>query len=150
MIFYDFMAHLMNRGLRCCAVLLCTQKFNFKSWRTLIILLSGVLFMFLFFLALVIGYGVVYLVFLRKKMIAVLFTICFTLFYVQTKEAPVLYNILWQRFEWDETNHKFKEDNRENDAVDKFYDELKKSFLVWFSKIRSRKVLETSRGDIFI
>ena len=59
--------------------------------------------MFLFFLALVIGYGVVYLVFLRKKMIAVLFTICFTLFYVQTKEAPVLYNILWQRFEWDET-----------------------------------------------
>ena len=77
-------------------------------------------------------------------MIAVLFTICFTLFYVQTKEAPVLYNILWQRFEWDETNHKFKEDNRENDAVDKFYDELKKSFLVWFSKIRSRKVLETS------
>lgn len=150
MIFYDFMAHLMNWGLRCCAVLLCTQKFNFKNWRTLIILLSGVLFMFLFFLALVIGYGVVYLVFLRKKMIAVLFTICFTLFYVQTKEAPVLYNILWQRFEWDETNHKFKEDNRENDAVDKFYDELKKSFLVWFSKIRSRKVLETSRGDIFI
>lgn len=67
----------------------------------MIILLSGVLFMFLFFLALVIGYGVVYLVFLRKKMIAVLFTICFTLFYVQTKEAPVLYNILWQRFEWD-------------------------------------------------
>lgn len=106
--------------------------------------------MFLFFLALVIGYGVVYLVFLRKKMIAILFTICFTLFYVQTKEAPVLYNILWQRFEWDETNHKFKEDNRKNDAVDKFYDELKKSFLVWFSKIRSRKVLETSRGDIFI
>ena len=83
-------------------------------------------------------------------MIAVLFTICFTLFYVQTKEAPVLYNILWQRFEWDETNHKSKEDNRENDAVDKFYDELKKSFWVWFSKIRSRKVLETSRGDIFI
>ena len=57
----------MNRGLRCCAVLLCTQKFNFKNWRTLIILLSGVLFMFLFFLALVIGYGVVYLLFLRKK-----------------------------------------------------------------------------------
>jgi len=73
------------------------------------------------------------------------------LFYVQTKEDPVLYNILWQRFEWDETNHKFKGDNRKNDAVDKFYDELKKnSFLVWFSKIRSRKVWETSRGDIFI
>lgn len=70
----------------------------------MIILLSGVLFMFLFFLALVIGYGVVYLVFLRKKMIAVLFTICFTLFYVQTKEAPVLYNILWQRFEWVRSN----------------------------------------------
>ncbi len=83
-------------------------------------------------------------------MIAVLFTICFTLFYVQTKEA--LYCIIYcgNVFEWDETNHKFKEDNRENDAVDKFYDELKKSFWVWFSKIRSRKVLETSRGDIFI
>ena len=75
------------------------KKFNFKNWRTLIILLSGVLFMFLFFLPLVIGYGVVYLLFLKKKnLIAVLFTICFTLFYVQTKEAPVLYNILWQRF----------------------------------------------------
>lgn len=49
------------------AVLLCTQKFNFKDWRTLIILLAGVLSMSLFFFALVIGYGVVYLVFLRKN-----------------------------------------------------------------------------------
>lgn len=120
------------------AVLLCTQKFNFKDWRTLIILLAGVLSMSLFFFALVIGYGVVYLVFLRKKyLIAVLFTVCFTLFYVQTKEDPVLYNTLWQRFEWDETNHKFKGDNRKNDAVDKFYDELKKKPAFWFGSPKS-------------
>ena len=79
----------------------------------MIILLSGVLFMFFVLFASCNWIWCCVLALSKKKnLIAVLFTICFTLFYVQTKEAPVLYNILWQRFEWDETNHKFKEDNR--------------------------------------
>ena len=46
------------------------------------------------------------------------------------RQKKPLYCIIYcgNVFEWDETNHKFKEDNRENDAVDKFYDELKKAF----------------------
>lgn len=139
------------------AVLLCTQKFNFKDWKTYVILVSGILSMSLFFYGLVVCYGIVYLVFIKKKTIAALiFVGFFAGFYMQTKDDPILYNTLWQRFEWDETEHQFKGDNRKNEAVDRFYDELKNKPSFWFGSSKSevdrfwRLVEETSSYKVIV
>lgn len=139
------------------AVLLCTQKFNFKDWRTCVILVSGILSMSLFFFGLVVCYGFVYIVFIKRRfVVALLFVGLFAGFYMQTKDDTILYNTLWQRFEWDETEHQFKGDNRKNEAVDKFYNELKTKPSFWFGSSQSeverfwRLVEETSSYKVIV
>lgn len=139
------------------AVLLCTQKFNFKDWRTSVILVSGMLSMSLFFFGLVVCYGFIYIVFVKRRfVVALLFVGLFAGFYMQTKDDTILYNTLWQRFEWDETEHQFKGDNRKNEAVDKFYDELKTKPSFWFGSSQSeverfwRLVEETSSYKVIV
>ena len=139
------------------AVLLCTQRFYFKDWRTCVILISGILSMSFFFFCLIGCYGFIHYVFIKRKYIAALLFIgVFVSFYVQTKEDPIMYNTLWQRFEWDETEHQFKGDNRKNEAVDKFYDELKTKPAFWFGSSKSeverfwRLVEETSSYKVIV
>lgn len=110
------------------AILLCIQRFNFKDWRTVIILISGILSMSFFFYALVIGYGFVFLVFVKKKYkVAAIFIFLLFFFYNNTKDNPIMYTQLWQRFEWDSSKKQFKGDNRKNDNVDTFYDSFKET-----------------------
>lgn len=147
------------------AVLLCTQRFNYRDWRTFIILISGVMSMSLFFYGLVIGYGLIYFVLVKRKYFAaLLLLLAFSGFYLKTKDDPIMYNTLWQRFEWDKTEHQFKGDNRKNDAVDKFYDELKTKPAFWLGSSRaeierfwnlveetsSYKVIVLNSGMIFL
>lgn len=139
------------------ALLLCTQKFNFKDWRTWVILVSGILSMSLFFFGLVVCYGFVYLVFIKRRfLVALMFVGLFAGFYMQTKDDPILYNTLWQRFEWDEAEHQFKGDNRKNEAVDSFYEELKTKPSFWLGSSKTeverfwRLVEETSSYKVIV
>lgn len=139
------------------AVLLCVQKFNFKDWRTVIILISGIMSMSLFFFILIVGYGIVYLLFVRKNFIlTILFAVLFSVLYYQTKDDPIIYATLWERFEWDDTENKFKGDNRKNENVDAFFDNLKNKPAFWFGSPQSeverfwKEVEETSSYKVII
>lgn len=139
------------------AVLLCVQKFNFKDWRTVVILISGIMSMSFFFFGLIAGYGLVYLLFIRKNyLLTILLTAIFSVFYYQTKDNPMIYSTLWERFEWDETENKFKGDNRKNENVDVFFDNLKTKPAFWFGSPQSeverfwKEVEETSSYKVII
>lgn len=139
------------------AVLLCVQKFNFKDWRTIVLLISGIMSMSFFFFTLITVYGIVYLIFVKKNyFIAILFAAVLGLFYYQTKDDPVMYSTLWERFEWDESENKFKGDNRKNENVDAFFDDLKSKPAFWFGSPKSEverfwdEVEETSSYKVII
>lgn len=146
-------------------ILLCIQRFNFKDWRTVIILISGILSMSFFFYFLVIGFGIVYLFFVKKKIvIAALFVVLLFFSYNYTKNVPIIYTTLWERFEWDSSKKQFKGDNRKKENVDTFYDSLKETPDYYFgssgeqvnkfwsdvTETSSYKVVVVSSGIIFL
>lgn len=147
------------------ALLLCIQRFDFKDWRTTVLLVSGLLSMSFFFFILVIGYGLVYIIMVKRNFLyLIIFTAFFALFYIKTKEDPLISTALWERFEWDDNTQSFKGDNRQNYAVDTFIDRIKNTSSYWFGckgtevehfwnivgETSSYKVVIVNKGVIFL
>lgn len=114
------------------AILLCVQRFNFKDKRIIPIFISGLLSFSLFFYVLVIVYGGIYLLTIKKNyFVFILFGALLVGFYLKTKDDPVLYPLIWERIEWDEQNQQFKGDTRKGADVDDYYDNFKKTPQYW-------------------
>lgn len=114
------------------AILMCVQRFNFKDIRIIPIFISGLLSFSLFFYVLVLVYGCIYFLTVRKNyFIIILFAALISGFYIATKDDPILYTLIWERIEWDEDNQQFKGDSRKSVWVDDYYDKFKKTPQYW-------------------
>lgn len=119
------------------ALLLCIQKFRLNDIRVVIILISGVLSFSLFFYILLLSYSVIYLLMVKRDyLLCLIFISAFGIFYLKTRDNPVLYETIWERIEWDSTDHQFKGDNRRNEIVDDYYDDFKKTPSFWYGSTR--------------
>lgn len=114
------------------AILLCVQRFGFKDKRIIPIFISGLLSFSLFFYVLVIVYGCIYFLTVRKNyFVIILFAALISGFYIATKDDPILYTLIWERIEWDDEKQQFKGDSRKSEWVDDYYDKFKKTPQYW-------------------
>lgn len=148
-----------------CAILMCVQKFSFKDKRVIPVFISGILSFSLFFYVLVVVYGSLYLLTIRRNyLVFLLSAVFFAGFYFATKDDPILYQLIWERIEWDEQNQKFKGDNRRGELVDDYYNKFKETPQYWFGSSKeevarfwsivestsSYKVVVITNGMIFL
>lgn len=99
-------------------ILLCCQKFNFADKRTIVLLLSGLCSMSMFFYLLCAIYLILYHLFEKKNIknvLAIILLIYALLFVIQS--IPALNEIIGHRFEWNSETGKLAGDNRTSDLA---------------------------------
>ena len=130
------------------AMLLCIQKFNFKDKRTIVILISGLCSLSLFFYILFVVTLIVYYSFDKKNIIKIAFVIIiiFTAFqFIQNND--ILNEIIGSRLEWDSESGKFAGDNRTNDKSLYFFNSILGSNEFWFGLEDNSLFLEYMIGE---
>lgn len=97
---------------------LCIQKFDFKDRRNIILLVSGLCSMSMFFYIMIAGYGVLYYVTEKRSVWKATLMIIITgvvLCFIQY--VPILNRIIGSRLEWNATDMRFEGDNRTNETL---------------------------------
>lgn len=125
-------------------ILLCINKFNFKDWRTYSLLLSGILSLSFYFFIVLFIYASFSLLFIKKKPGYLLFlSVGVLLAFLLTKNNNALYEVLWQRFEWDAETGTFVGDNRmaAESNIELYYQSVRGSSQYWFGAESKRQVL---------
>lgn len=129
-------------------ILLYLQRFNFKDRRTIILLISGLCSLSLFFYILLIVTLIMYYGFVKKNIIKVLFVIVvifITFQFIQNND--ILNEVIGSRFEWDSESGKLVGDNRSNDKTLYFFNNLLVSNEFWFGLKDTSLFLEYMEGE---
>ncbi len=143
--------------------LLCIRQFSIKDWKNWVVLIAGLLSFSLFFYVLVGVYIIAYTVLVKKKVLLTLLLVsCFGLFYLGTRDNDVMYERMWKRMEWNSDDGKYQGDNRVNEDVDRYYDNIKGTSAFFFGiddiesfwndvgESASYKVAIVTHGMVFI
>ena len=130
------------------ALMLFIQRFNFKDWRTYILLISGLFSLSLFFNAIFFGVGLMYLTFTKRKAWApFVFIGAILIFYNYTKDDIFFENEIWNRIEWDSQEKRFAGDDRSNYDAKKYYDQRKWTTDFWWGLDNFEPYARLARGD---
>ena len=108
-------------------IILYINSFNLKKWYNIIILISGIVSFSLFFYACALGYSFFYL-FKNVKIqfhhiLAMVAGI--SVFIILVNSSPMLYDLIGKRFEYDKTEKKFVGDNRADDDLKRYVDNIR-------------------------
>lgn len=129
------------------ALLLFANTFNLKSWKTYILLLSGIASFSLYFYVVLIM-GIIPKLFAKSKTsstIVVLFSII--VFYNVTKENEVLGRLIWDRMEWNTSEKQFEGYNRTNYGAEIFYKNKWLTSDYWFGLEDYEPYRKLARGS---
>lgn len=114
-------------------LMLCAKRYNMKDWRSIILLLSGILSTSMFFYGLTAVYWLSELVFIRKKFgLFILIVLSIGTAYVVTKDNVVVSHLVWERFEWDASKGDFKGNSRGTISNSTIIQSVSASGEIWF------------------
>ena len=114
------------------ALLLFCNSFDFKDWRTYILLISGFLSFSLFFiLILFIGF-VPTLLNKNKLWLVIVFLLGISFFYNKTKDDVIINHLVWERLEFNEDKGGLSGFDRTTDDAEKYYNAKRGSYEYWF------------------
>lgn len=120
-------------------ILLCIEQFNLKKWQNIILLLSGLLSLSLFFYLMCLLYLIIFVISKGKKLffrlIIILVAVC-GIFAVNNKNNTVLYEAIGQRMQFDTQENKFVGDNRAHDDLLSYYRSIKGTKQFWLGVAR--------------
>lgn len=97
-------------------IILFAERCNLKKLKNIILFVAGIFSFSLFFFILVF----VSLLIFHKKKVVFIFLSLFTLFFVLTKEDPVLDKYIWERMEMEDG--KLKGDDRSEKGLDEYFE----------------------------
>ena len=129
------------------SILLYILNFNFKDWKTYILIFSGILSLSLFF------YVVISLFFIIKSIsqinikLILIVSVLLGLFYYSTKDDELIADKIWNRLEWDSKKGSISGDNRMHYEANKIYNSKKYSFAYWFGDSEINKYEATFEGS---
>lgn len=108
-------------------IILYIENFNLKNFYNVIIFVAGISsFSLFFYVGSILYVGIKYGI--RRPAYIVGFFFAIAAFYLFTKDNPVLDELVYSRFEWDESKGSFVGDNRSNDKLDPYYESIRGSW----------------------
>lgn len=114
------------------ALVLCAKNYNLRDWRSIVVLIAGILSTSLFFYLLSLFYLVAYSLIVKKKLwVVAAMVFAGVLFYDKTKDNPIVYDRVWRRLEWNASSHQIEGDSRTSVEGRKYYKSTIGS-LEWF------------------
>lgn len=126
-------------------LMLYIDDFNLKDKRNIVILLSGLLSMSLFFYLLSIVFAVYYLftkqIKIKYRIFVVLFVILLIVF---SKQSPVLNLLIWDRLEYDKTEGAISGDNRASEELKVYFDSIQGTSEFWWGIDNKSRLSEFS------
>ena len=113
-----------------CLLILFIENYNLKNVYNIIILLAGLCSFSMFFIGgsliyLLIRYGI-------KPLYLFFFAFAFLMFYEATKDNPILDELVYARFEYDESKEQIAGLNRSNKELDDYFDSIVGSSSFYF------------------
>lgn len=118
------------------ALFLFSNSFDFKNWKTYVLLFSGIASFSLFFY-LVLFVGLSLYLFSKRKIVGV-FSGAFIMFliigalYLGTKDNEIFERLIWERIEWDSNEGRLSGSNRTTFDAEKFYESKRGTTEYWF------------------
>lgn len=108
------------------ALLLVSKKFNLKDIRLIVLFVAGLLTLSLAFYFISAFYALFYLTVVKRKIFPVILLVGLAgVFYIYTKDDPVLSATIYERVEWNSDSKSIAGDNRSNDMIDRYYKNIK-------------------------
>ena len=105
-----------------CGIMLCIEKMKLKSWKTIVLLLSGLTSLSLFFYLIIAVYYIIYLAFEKKNVLGTsLLVIVIVGFFFLIPRVPVLQEYIGDRLEWNSDKGSLAGDNRANNDLVYYY-----------------------------
>ncbi len=126
------------------------KKGNFKDWHVWACLIIGIFSFSFFFYSVLIIYEVVSLLSITtKKSTVVLILVLFGGFFLVTRNNPEMRTLIWERFEWDSQENKFKGDDRMHEEGEIAYKRLQGTSDYWWglSKSEREKFMDYYQGS---
>lgn len=133
------------------ALQLCAMRFKLKDWRTVIILISGILSASMFFYAIVVIFWLSDLLFVRKKMFPILLIfVSVIVAYNMTKDIPAVKNLVWDRVEWDSSRGTFAGNTRVNSNTQSNFQQYVSTGEIWLGVNDKGKYWQENYGSTSI
>lgn len=129
-------------------IFLCIQGFKFKDKRSLVLLVSGLCSMSLFFYIMIGAYGVFYYITQKKSVwkAIIMLTAIYCILYV-VKYIPILNEIIGSRLEWNAEEMRFAGDNRTNNAIVDYLTSIIGTNEFWFGVDNKNEFWKSVAGE---
>lgn len=105
------------------ALFLFAERFQLKNKQNMIIFVSGLLSLSLFFYIA----SFIYLAIYSSNKVRIIQLFLIVIFYIFTSSNPVLNTMIWGRVKWDENNKTIAGNNRSSSDLDDYYEQIKGS-----------------------
>ena len=116
------------------------KKGNFKDWRVWACLIIGIFTFSFFFYTVLIVYGFFSVFSIRTKRYSIIFMlVLFGGFFLGTRNNPEMRTLMWDRFEWDSKENKFKGDDRISENGEIAYKKLQGTTNYWWGLSKSER-----------
>ena len=122
------------------AILLICKRLDLRDWRSVVIMIAGIISMSMFFYLIIFAYLAIKLFVENSggKFGVVLVFLFFAIFYLATSNNEIMKETLWSRFAWDSETGFFEGENRMH-GKDIMYDEIKGTSEFWFG-VKNREL----------
>lgn len=108
------------------------ERYNLKSFQNIIIFIAGLCSFSLAFILGSIAYFIFILFFSKSKKWLFLAILIAPLFYVVTKDIPVMQDNIYSRFEFDKDTGKISGDSRSTQEFDAYFEKIKGTSIYYF------------------
>lgn len=128
-------------------ILLCLKGFEFKDWRMVVVLLSGLFSISLYFYIVIVVFLLINSFFIKRSFILGSFLLLIGVsFYFSTRDNPVLYETLWSRMEWDSSTNTIAGDDRMTENAEIYYQKIKGTSEYYWGVKDQQRYAEISHG----
>lgn len=129
------------------ALLIFANSFNFRDWKTYVMLISGIASFSLFFYIVIIIVLIPYL--LGKKKIGVILLLILSLgaLYIGTKDNAIMERLVWRRLEWNSSEQRISGSDRTTYEAERIYKSKRWTREYWIGLDEYERYREIARGS---